>query len=244
MLRVTPEPGRAILFRHAKAGKEQRRDESQPEASGRRPACRCANAAQILRAAKEIFAAKGFDGTRIAEIAERAGLPKANVYDYFPGKAAIYRAIIDDLLRGWNAALDCIDPEREPQAAIAAYVRAKLEHSRREPTEAKIFASETIRGARFLSRADRAAILAITRRKSAVIEGWIAAGKLRPVDPRHFFILLWSATQFYAEFDVMARMALETNRLRTQDFEAAAATITQIVLHGCGMPANQSGAAP
>ena len=86
-------------------------------------------------------------------------------------------------------------------------------------------------------------MLAITRSKAAVVEGWIAAGKLRPVDPRHFFILLWSATQFYAEFDAMARMALETDRLRTRDFEAAADTITRIVLHGCGVPANRSVAA-
>jgi hypothetical protein len=78
--------------------------------------------------------------------------------------------------------------------------------------------------------------LTALRRKAHVIEGWIAAGKLHPVDPRHFFILLWSATQFYAEFDVMARMVLEADRLRARDFEAAAATITQIVLHGCAAP--------
>lgn len=194
------------------------------------------NRARILHAAKAIFSEKGFDGTRIAGIAERAGLPKANVYYYFPSKEAIYRAIIDDLLRGWDAALDCIAADREPEEAIAAYVRAKLDHSRDHAEESRIFANETIRGGRFLSRADIAAMRAITRRKAAVIEGWIAAGKLRPVDPRHFFILLWSATQYYAEFGAMARMALGAGRLRARDFDAAAAAITGIVLRGCAMP--------
>lgn len=194
------------------------------------------NKVRILRAATEVFSAKGFDGTRIAEIAAQAGLPKANVYYYFPGKEAIYRAIIGDLLRGWDAALDCLSSDRDPAEAIATYVRAKLEYSRRHPAESRLFANEVIRGGPFLSRADNAAMRAITRRKAAVIEDWIAAGKLRPVDPRHFFILLWSATQFYAEFEPMARMALETSRLRAADFAAAARTITALVLHGCGVP--------
>jgi TetR/AcrR family transcriptional regulator len=191
------------------------------------------NRARILRAALKIFSAKGYDGTRIAEIAEQAGLPKANVYYYFASKEAIYRAIIEDLIQGWNVALTCIDPAKEPAEAIAAYVAAKLAYSRQHPAESKIFANEVIRGARFLSRGDISRMQAITRAKGAVIEGWIAQGKMRPVDPRHFFILLWSTTQFYAEFDPMARMALETGRLDAADYADAAAAITDIVLHGC-----------
>jgi TetR/AcrR family transcriptional regulator len=194
------------------------------------------NRARILRAALKIFSAKGYDGTRIAEIAEQAGLPKANVYYYFPSKEAIYRAIIHDLIQGWNVALACIDPAREPADAIAAYIEAKLAYSRQHPAESKIFANEVIRGARFLSRGDIAGMQAITRAKRAVVEGWIAQGKLRPIDPRHFFILLWSATQFYAEFDPMARMALETGRLGTADYAEAAMAITNIVLRGCARP--------
>ena len=48
-----------------------------------------------MKAATEIFARKGFDGTRIAEIAERSGLPKANVYYYFTSKEEIYTAVLE-----------------------------------------------------------------------------------------------------------------------------------------------------
>ncbi|MCB1444343.1 MAG: TetR family transcriptional regulator, partial [Rhizobiaceae bacterium] len=48
----------------------------------------------IIKAGIGIFARKGFDGTRIAEIAEASGLPKANVYYYFSSKEEIYTAII------------------------------------------------------------------------------------------------------------------------------------------------------
>jgi TetR/AcrR family transcriptional regulator len=196
---------------------------------------RARNEALILAAARDVFSRKGFDGARMAEIATLSGLPKANVYYYFATKEQIYRAIIGSLLSEWNRAFDHIADGRDPADAIRDYVRAKLDYSRRHAAESKLFANEAVRGARFLSRKDRARIQAITREKAAVVEGWIRAGKMAPVDPRHLFVMLWSATQFYADFDTMACDALEVKRLRGADFEAAAATIADVVLRGCGI---------
>ena len=49
---------------------------------------------RILKAAAELFAQKGFDGTRISEIAELAEVNKALIYYYFENK----QAILDSLL--------------------------------------------------------------------------------------------------------------------------------------------------
>ena len=38
--------------------------------------------------------------------------------------------------------------------------------------------------------------------KCAVITGWVAAGKLAPVDPRHLLFSIWATTQHYADFEV------------------------------------------
>jgi TetR/AcrR family transcriptional regulator len=46
------------------------------------------------------------------------------------------------------------------------------------------------------------------------------------------FIILWSATQFYADFEVLACDALESRRLKLSDYEAAARAIVQTVLRG------------
>ena len=146
---------------------------------------RARNQAIILKAARQIFAARGFDGTRIAGIAAACGLPKANIYYYFESKERIYRAVIDELLAEWNRAFEHIALDRDPAEAIAAYVRAKLAYSRDNPASSKIFANENVRGARFLSRRDNQNIRRITRQKARVVEAWIAAGKMRPVDPFH-----------------------------------------------------------
>jgi AcrR family transcriptional regulator len=47
------------------------------------------NKERIIQAAEELFALKGFDGARVNEIAERAGVNKALIYYYFENKEAI-----------------------------------------------------------------------------------------------------------------------------------------------------------
>jgi TetR/AcrR family transcriptional regulator len=196
---------------------------------------RARNNKAILAAAITIFREKGFDGASIAEIAAAAGLPKANVYYYFKSKETIYQTIIGDLIREWDRALAHLTEEREPADALAAYVRAKLDFSRRHTAQSQMFANEAVHGGRFLTRQDRAHMQAITVEKARVFEGWMKAGKMRRVQPMHLFIILWASTQFYADFEVLAGNALETRRIRRRDYEAAAETIVGIVLRGCGI---------
>lgn len=193
---------------------------------------RARNIRLILKAATDVFSRKGYDGTRIAEIAEGAGLPKANIYYYFSSKEEIYSAIIARLIAGWDDALANIRADREPAEAFRAYIRAKLDYTRRHPVESRLFASEIIQGARFLKTKDRSHMQQATDRHVAVVEQWIAEGRMAPVDPRHLFIMLWSATQFYGDFEPLACDALGRARLKGSDYDAATETITRTLLSG------------
>jgi AcrR family transcriptional regulator len=51
---------------------------------------------QIIDEAIRCFAAKGFRGTTIRELAGGVGLTEAALYRYFPSKEALYQAIIDE----------------------------------------------------------------------------------------------------------------------------------------------------
>ena len=201
------------------------------------------NKKTILEAAIGVFIEKGFDGASIAEIAKRSGLPKANVYYYFGSKETIYRTIIGDLIDEWDRALDHLTAEREPAEAIADYVRAKLDFSRRHAAQSRMFANEAVHGGRFLSRKDRAHMLAVTLAKAPVFAAWAKAGKMDPVDPSHLFIMLWATTQYYADFEILAQTHLETRRLRAEDYERAAETIIAVVLKGCGIASPRPGQA-
>ena len=52
--------------------------------------------------------------------------------------------------------------------------------------------------------------------------------------------MLWSATQFYADFGTLAAEVLEKRRLTRKDFEAATDTMTRVILDGCGRPPESS----
>jgi len=53
--------------------------------------------AQIIEAATDVFAAKGFDGATMDAIAERIGINKATIYLYFDSKDALIRAVAEAL---------------------------------------------------------------------------------------------------------------------------------------------------
>ncbi|QHS51818.1 TetR/AcrR family transcriptional regulator [Edaphobacter sp. 12200R-103] len=53
---------------------------------------------EILEAATKVFGAKGYEGTRVDDIAAEAGLAKATVYVYFESKDEIYQETVEQAL--------------------------------------------------------------------------------------------------------------------------------------------------
>lgn len=78
---------------------------------------------RILRAAAEELDERGYDEATTASIAERAGVPIGSVYQWFPNKAAILRAIVEGYRDG---ALQAVDAMLGPEA-IAAPLPALVE---------------------------------------------------------------------------------------------------------------------
>lgn len=66
-------------------------DRSVTKTHRRRPEAR---PAEILAAALDLFAEKGFTATRMADVASRAGLSKAAIYIYFKDKMALLEALV------------------------------------------------------------------------------------------------------------------------------------------------------
>lgn len=50
---------------------------------------------QLLEAALEVFARKGFEGTTTKEVAAAAGVTEAIIFRHFPTKQALYTAVLD-----------------------------------------------------------------------------------------------------------------------------------------------------
>jgi AcrR family transcriptional regulator len=57
-----------------------------------------ARPAELLDAALEVFAEKGFAAARMEDIAARAGAAKGTLYLYFPSKEAVFEALVRTLI--------------------------------------------------------------------------------------------------------------------------------------------------
>lgn len=54
---------------------------------------------QILDAAERLFAARGIDGVAVRDLARETGLTASSLYNHFPGKQALYDAVLERGLR-------------------------------------------------------------------------------------------------------------------------------------------------
>ncbi|MFP6849800.1 MAG: TetR/AcrR family transcriptional regulator [Pseudomonas sp.] len=193
------------------------------------------NEEAILAAAEEEFAKHGFKGTSMNTIAQTVGLPKANLHYYFNNKLGLYLAVLSNILELWDSTFNALTVEDDPAEALARYIRAKMEFSRRYPKASRIFAMEVISGGECLSEYFNQDYLSWFRGRAAVFEAWIAAGKMDPVDPVHLIFLLWSSTQHYADFASQVCRVSGKARLTKQDIEHAGNNLIHIILKGCGL---------
>jgi len=192
------------------------------------------NEAHLLACAEAVFAERGLEGASTAMIAERAGLPKANLHYYFPTKLALYRRVLEDLFEDWHRAADTFESSDDPVEAIGGYVRTKMELSRRRPLGSKVWASEIIHGAVHMQDILNERVKPWLETRVIVIDGWIARGLLAPVDAQTLMFMIWATTQHYADFDAQIRALKGKRALSQKAFDASTEEVVKLVIRACG----------
>ncbi|MEN9467381.1 MAG: hypothetical protein RL081_1382 [Pseudomonadota bacterium] len=193
------------------------------------------NEALILSAAERVFARAGFGGATMATIAEASGLPKANLHYYFGSKEVLYRAVLARILSDWLVPTHGITADAEPRAAIEQYIRAKMALSAQRPDGSKVFANELLHGAPVVHTLLSTELRQMVLQKAAVVQSWVDAGRMAPVDPIHLFFTIWAATQTYADFDVQVSAVLGRKTLTAKDHARATEHAVSLILRGCGL---------
>lgn len=156
----------------------------------------------ILDAALDVFSRHGYRGATLDQIATEAGLSKPNILYYFNGKEEIHVTLLSQLMETWLDPLVEMDAGGDPLDEILAYVQRKLDMTRDLPRESRLFANEILQGAPRMGSQLQDGLKPLFDEKCAVITGWVNAGKLAPVDPRHLLFSIWATTQHYADFEV------------------------------------------
>jgi TetR/AcrR family fatty acid metabolism transcriptional regulator len=126
---------------------------------------------QILDAAVRVFARRGFNGCRVSDIADEAGVAYGLVYHYFRSKDEVLDTLF---LERWNVLLDVIreldardDAPREKLYAITSFI---VDSYRHDPDLMKVIIVEVTRAANSFGRTHLAKIREAYELIGAIVE--------------------------------------------------------------------------
>jgi AcrR family transcriptional regulator len=189
---------------------------------------------RILDAALAEFAEKGMAGSRVDEIAARAGANKRMLYAHFGSKEELWLTVLERAYIAKRAEERGVEVEGLPPAqAMARLVAFNLRYTARHPEFVALLNQENLHRAAYLRRSEDVPALysPILEALRGVLARGEAAGVFRPgVDPMQLYISMLALGHFY----VANRHTLSTIFGAPLDTEAAIeareAHITEVVL--------------
>lgn len=196
---------------------------------------RAENTRLIISVAERLFATKGFSGATTQEIADQAGLPKANVHYYFPCKEDLYLAVLNNILEMWAEDASVLDQYDDPKTALGAYIERKMNRSFNRPYASKVWASEIIQGAPVLGKHLENHLVTTSKRNIQKIQHWINQGIIVANEPENILYMIWAATQHYADFNHQIHLLNAGNALNEQQRDTATQDVKEIILRGIGL---------
>jgi len=189
----------------------------------------------ILNAAEQIFAEKGFQGASMLAIANEAGLPKANVHYYFKNKATLYSAVLERIINVWNQGLENITPEDDPAEVLSAYIFEKTYLAFVSPLPSRLFAQEIVSGGEYLSDYLQNQMQEWLAPRVKVFEAWIEQGKMQNVDAERLLCMIWSGTQYYADFERQISQLRNNGNYSQEDIAQTAKFVANMLIRACGI---------
>lgn len=159
---------------------------------------------RIVAAAERRFAERGFEATRLEDIAGDVGIRRAAIFYHFGDKRELYSAVLDEVWREWAAALPKLgSPAERLEASLTGWIEFVAER----PTIARLILREAANFEPGLVSTFVRAGSAPVDWFRALIEEGVAAGELKPViEPHRFMSLMGAVTVFH--FAAMPWMTL------------------------------------
>ncbi len=95
----------------------------------------------IVQAALELFATNGYGNTSVQKIAQKAGVAQGLMYNFFPGKEALLKAILEEGFSKVRVSMAFYRTEKDPRKAIALHITSAFDQVVKEPAFWKLFHS-------------------------------------------------------------------------------------------------------
>jgi TetR/AcrR family transcriptional regulator len=138
--------------------------------------------ARILAAAEKLFAARGFSGTVIRDIAAGAKVNGAMIHYYFGNKEGLYRAILESVAAKVRSLLVESRTSEQTRDRLTRFVNTYADYILSHPDMARILYREMLAGGKRLRAvAEKYASVNYGLARKAIAEG-IRRGELRSID--------------------------------------------------------------
>jgi AcrR family transcriptional regulator len=129
---------------------------SEPARARRSQAEPASTRARILDVAEALFAARGFAGTAMRDIARETDLTPAALYNHFEGKQALYEAVLERGVRPLFGVLQTLADRPDPEISSSLIIEEIMSHLAARPHLPALVQQETITGGDALVRLARA----------------------------------------------------------------------------------------
>jgi TetR/AcrR family transcriptional regulator len=183
-----------------------------PESRRRRIHDPGATRESLLTAAARLFAARGFDGVTVAEVARQAGANKALISYHFGGKLQLYRTIVREMFAELLRRVEPLRTDaRPPDQVLREFIAIVGETAdSRRPHLSGMMLREVIAGGPHLDQEILVYPIRVFAVVREIIERGVRERVFRPVDPVLTHLsLVGSLVFFFATADFRRRMTTE-----------------------------------
>jgi len=190
-------------------------------------------ARRIESAARRLFAARGFAGTSMADIAAAAGVSKATVFHHYRTKRGLYEALVSEAVTGFREQLiPLLDPVHDLRGSLQEFAAAHVARLTGMQATTRLIAREMLSGS---SAATGLFAEGEMGRNFALLVDALRRGQSRgtvrsDVDPGLAVFMLLAANWFLVQN--AARLQRHPDLAVINSTDAYAAGLARLLAHG------------
>jgi len=187
---------------------------------------------RILDTATELFSDKGFDGTKVQEIADAAGVNKAMLYYYFKSKDDLLMAVIGRFIEGIRDSIPrYFASSRDAARNIEAFLDFYIDYLVRNRLFVRLMAWELLSGRHIRTIAEDYLVPTFGPMREKISQA-IAEGAIRPVSPEHTINSVLGMNVFYIISSPVFMIILGEDPLGPEMIRKRKQAVKDLVMNG------------
>lgn len=189
---------------------------------------------RILDAAEEVFAAKGFDGARMKDIAASAGVNPALLHHYFVDKETLHEKVVERGMRALSAkGWEVLEKRPAPKEALELWVSAVTDLFHANRAIVSILHRECEAGGARIEKLTRDVLGPVAEAVVAFLRAGQASGDFRKdLDPREVVISAFGMIAHYFHEWRMIRAIWGGDPLSTDAISRRKREMTKLLIEG------------